>query len=59
MQHISVIFHPSSGICWYRDAEDGRFGQGEELGGEFGIGAIYQVFSFRRLHFVFGKMVLI
>ena len=32
----------------------GRFGHGEALGGEFGIGATHQVFSFGRLYFVFG-----
>ena len=32
----------------------GRFGHGEALGGEFGIGAIHEVFTFRRLYFVFG-----
>jgi len=32
----------------------GRFGKGEALGGKFGIGAMHEVFPFRRSYFVFG-----
>ena len=32
----------------------GRFGHGKALGGEFGIGAIHEVFALGCLYFVFG-----
>src|SRR6266850_5107305 len=31
-----------------------RFGHGEALGGEFGVGAVHEVFALRRLYLVFG-----
>lgn len=36
------------------DRRSCRFGHGEAFGGEFGVGAVHEVFALRRLYLVFG-----